>query len=51
MAAECARADIREELQSWSDDRQVRLRQQPHGLAFFDETFVDTEMTRLRGRR
>src|SRR5829696_8422388 len=35
MAAECARADVRE---------------QPHRLVFLDETYVNTKMTRLRGR-
>lgn len=26
------------------------MRQQPHRLVFFDETYVNTKMTRLRGR-
>ena len=50
MAAECARADIREERRVWRDHRQARMRQQPHRLVFVDETFVNTTMTRLRGR-
>ena len=50
MAAECARADIREERRVWRDHRQPRMRQQPHRLVFLDETFVNTKMTRLRGR-
>jgi hypothetical protein len=50
MAAECARADIREERRVWRDHRQPRMRQQPHRLVFLDETFVNTTMTRLRGR-
>ncbi len=50
MAAECARADVREQRQVWRDQRQPRMRQQPHRLVFLDETYVNTKMTRLRGR-
>jgi transposase len=50
MAAECARADVREERRVWRDHRQPRMRQQPHRLVFLDETFVTTTMTRRRGR-
>jgi transposase len=50
MAAECARADVREERRVWHDQRQPRMRQQPHRLIFLDETSVNTKMTRLRGR-
>ena len=50
MAAECARTDIRDERRVWTDQRQVRMRQQPHRLVFLDETYVNTKMTRLRGR-
>src|SRR3954462_8379377 len=50
MAAECARADIRDERRVWRHQRQPRMRQQPHRLVFFDETYVNTKMTRLRGR-
>jgi transposase len=50
MAAECARADVREERRVWHDQRQPRMRQQPHRLIFLDETYVNTKMTRLRGR-
>ncbi len=50
MAAECARADIRDERRVWRDQRQPRMREQPHRLVFLDETFVNTKMTRLRGR-
>ena len=50
MAAECARADVREERRVWRDHRQPRMRQQPHRLVFLDETFVNTTMTRRRGR-
>jgi len=50
MAAECARADIRDERRIWRHQRQPRMRQQPHRLVFFDETYVNTKMTRLRGR-
>jgi transposase len=50
MAAECARADIREERRVWRAQRQARMREQPHRLVFLDETFVNTKMTRLRGR-
>jgi transposase len=50
MAAECARADVRDERRVWRDHRQARMRQQPHRLIFLDETYVNTKMTRLRGR-
>jgi len=50
MAAECARADVREERRVWTEQRQPRMRQQPHRLVFLDETFVTTKMTRRRGR-
>ena len=50
MAAECARADVREERRVWRAQRQPRMRQQPHRLVFLDETYVNTKMTRLRGR-
>jgi transposase len=50
MAAECARADVRDERRVWRDHRQARMREQPHRLVFLDETSVNTKMTRLRGR-
>ena len=50
MAAECARAYVREERRVWTEQRQPRMRQQPHRLVFLDETFVNTKMTRRRGR-
>src|SRR3954447_1968622 len=50
MAAECARADIRDERRVWRHQRQPRMRQEPHRLVFLDETYVNTKMTRLRGR-
>ena len=50
MAAECARADVRDERRVWRDQRQPRMREQPHCLIFLDETFVNTKLTRLRGR-
>ena len=50
MAAECARADIRDERRVWTDQRQARMREQPHRLVFLDETNDNTKMTRLRGR-
>ncbi|WP_099514456.1 IS630 family transposase [Microvirga ossetica] len=50
MAAECARADVREERRVWHTQRQPRMRQQPYRLVFLDETYVNTKMTRLRGR-
>ena len=34
MAAECARADIREERRVWTGQRQPRMREQPHRLVF-----------------
>jgi hypothetical protein len=50
MAAECARADVRDERRVWAGHRQPRMREQPHRLVFLDETYVNTKMTRLRGR-
>src|SRR5215212_10118222 len=50
MAAECARADVRDERRVWHAQRQPRMRQEPHRLIFLDETYVNTKMTRLRGR-
>jgi hypothetical protein len=50
MAAECARADVRDERRIWHAQRQPRMREQPHRLVFLDETYVNTKMTRLRGR-
>jgi hypothetical protein len=50
MAAECARADVREERRVWHAHRQPRMREQPYRLVFLDETYVNTKMTRLRGR-
>ena len=50
MAAECARADVRDERRVWHAQRQPRMRQEPHRLVFLDETYVNTKMTRLRGR-
>ena len=50
MAAECARADVRDERRLWTGQRQPRMREQPHRLVFLDETYVNTKMTRLRGR-
>ena len=50
MAAECARADVRDERRVWHAQRQPRMRQDPHRLVFLDETYVNTKMTRLRGR-
>src|SRR5688500_8905574 len=50
MAAECARADVRDERRIWHAQRQPRMRQEPHRFIFLDETYVNTKMTRLRGR-
>ena len=50
MAAECARADVRDERRVWHAQRQPRMRQETHRLVFLDETYVNTKMTRLRGR-
>jgi transposase len=50
MAAECARADVREERRVWTGQRQARMCQQPHRLIFLDETYVNTKLTRLHGR-
>jgi hypothetical protein len=51
MAAECARADIRDERRVWTSQRQPRMRLQPYRLVFLDETCVNTKMVRRRGRR
>jgi transposase len=50
MAAECARADVREERRVWTEQRQARMRQQPYRLVFLDETYVNTKLTRQHGR-
>jgi DDE superfamily endonuclease len=50
MAAECARADIRDERHVWQDQHQPRMREQPHRLVFLDGTYVNTKTTRLRDR-
>jgi transposase len=50
MAAECARADVRDERRVWHARRQARMREQPHRLIFLNETYVNTKMMRLRGR-
>jgi transposase len=50
MAAECARADVRDERRVWRGQRQPRMREQPHRLVFLDETYINTRMARLRGR-
>jgi transposase len=50
MALECARADVQDERRHWQDERQPRMRLEPHRLVFLDETGVTTKMTRLRGR-
>ncbi len=49
-AAECARADIRDERRVWRDQRQPRMQQQPYRFVFLEETGVNTRMVRLRGR-
>lgn len=50
MAAECARDEIRNQRRVWTGQRQPRMREQPQRLVFLDETFINTKMTRLRGR-
>ena len=47
MAAECARADVRDERRVWHTQRQPRMRQEPHRLVFLDETYINTKMTCL----
>ena len=47
MAAECTRADVRDERRIWHAQRQPRMREQPHRLVFLDETYVNTKMTLL----
>src|SRR4051794_35551469 len=49
-ASEQGRSDVRQARDHWRTKRQPRMRQQPHRLVFFDETYVNTKMTRLRGR-
>ena len=41
MAAECARADVRDERRVWAGQRQPRMRQQPYRLVFLDESSSD----------
>ena len=43
MAAECARADVRNERRVWRGHRQPRMRQEPHRLVFLDETYVNKD--------
>ncbi|MGF1626897.1 MAG: IS630 family transposase [Alphaproteobacteria bacterium] len=50
LAAECARADIRDRRRVWIERRQPRMALEPHRLVFLDETAVTTRLTRLRGR-
>jgi transposase len=50
LAAECARADVRDERRVWTSQRQPRIQQQPYRFVFLDETGVNTKMVRLRGR-
>lgn len=50
MAAECERAELREERRAWRAKRLPLMRKAPHRLVFLDETSVTTKMTRLRGR-
>ena len=42
MAAECARADVRDERRVWHAHRQTRMREQPRRLVLLDETYVNT---------
>jgi hypothetical protein len=50
MAAERARAKVRQEREIWIGKRQPRMRLEPHRLVFLDETSLNTKMVRLRGR-
>ena len=50
MATEAGRDDVVAERRVWRGNRQPRMRQEPHRLAFIDETATTTKMTRLRGR-
>jgi transposase len=50
LAAECARAAIRDERRVWFTHRQPRMQRQPSRLVFLDETGVNTKMVRVRGR-
>ncbi len=44
------RPDIKEAREVWINQRQPKMRLEPHRLVFIDETGTTTKMTRLRGR-
>lgn len=50
MVSEQARADIVQARRVWINQRQPRMRLEPHRLVFIDETSTTTKMTRRRGR-
>lgn len=50
MAQERNRPDVRADRHLWINQRQPRMRAEPHRLVFLDETAVKTNLTRLRGR-
>jgi hypothetical protein len=51
MAAECARADVRDERRIWHTHRQPRMRQEAHRLIFLDETSVNMDLLQFNGER
>ena len=50
MAAECARADVRDERRVWQPSVSRACASSRTAWCFLDETYVNTKMTRLRGR-
>jgi transposase len=50
LATEIGRGDVARDRQTWRNNRQPRMRQEPDRLVFLDETATTTKMTRLRGR-
>ncbi len=50
MAAERARADVRQERNEWINHRQPAMHKNPGRLIFIDETSIKTNMTPTRGR-
>ena len=41
---------MRQRREEWKDERQPKMRAEPHRLVFIDETGANTKMTRARGR-
>src|SRR3984893_15469896 len=49
LASEQDRPDVRQAREEWTATRLPRMRLEPHGLVFLDETGTTPKMTRLRG--